>query len=57
MQEHGKRRDAEKERCWRGALDPAIPRTRIARIWTYVAHKDRPYTVNGYTPNSTMARD
>jgi transposase len=30
-------------------LDPALPRTRTGRIWTYVGH--HPYTVYDYTPD------
>jgi transposase len=32
-------------------LDPALPRTRTGRIWTYVGNHDHPYTVYDYTPN------
>jgi hypothetical protein len=32
-------------------LDPALPRTRTGRIWTYVGNEDHPYTVYDYTPN------
>ena len=32
-------------------LDPALPRTRTGRIWTYVGDDDHPYTVYDYTPN------
>lgn len=32
-------------------LDPALPRTRTGRIWTYVGNPDHPYTVYDYTPN------
>jgi transposase len=32
-------------------LDPALPRTRLGRIWTYVGDNDHPYTVYDYTPN------
>jgi transposase len=38
-----------------GVLDPALPRTRIGRIWTYVGDKDHPYTVYDYT--ATRSRD
>jgi transposase len=34
-----------------GVLDPALPRTRIGRIWTYVGDGNHPYTVYDYTPN------
>ena len=36
-------------------LDPALPRTRTGRIWTYVGDGDHPYTVYDYTP--TRSRD
>jgi transposase len=32
-------------------LDPALPRTRTGRIWTYVGNAQHPYTVYDYTPN------
>jgi transposase len=32
-------------------LDPALPRTRTGRIWTYVGDAEHPYTVYDYTPN------
>jgi transposase len=32
-------------------LDPALPRTRTGRIWTYVGNLDHLYTVYDYTPN------
>ena len=32
-------------------LDPALPRTRTGRIWTYVGDDGHPYTVYDYTPN------
>ncbi|HEY1161216.1 MAG TPA: IS66 family transposase [Terracidiphilus sp.] len=32
-------------------LDPALPRTRTGRIWTYVGDDDHPFTVYDYTPN------
>jgi transposase len=32
-------------------LDPALPRTRTGRIWTYVGDGGHPYTVYDYTPN------
>ncbi len=32
-------------------LDPALPRTRTGRIWTYVGNTQHPYTVYDYTPN------
>jgi hypothetical protein len=32
-------------------LDPALPRTRTGRIWTYVGDDEHPYTVYDYTPN------
>jgi hypothetical protein len=32
-------------------LDPALPRTRTGRIWTYVGDQDHPYTVYDYTPD------
>ena len=32
-------------------LDPALPRTRTGRIWTYVGDGHHPYTVYDYTPN------
>jgi len=32
-------------------LDPALPRARTGRIWTYVGDDDHPYTVYDYTPN------
>jgi hypothetical protein len=32
-------------------LDPALPRTRTGRIWTYVGSPDHPYAVYDYTPN------
>ncbi len=32
-------------------LDPALPRTRTGRIWTYLGNPDHPYTVYDYTPN------
>jgi transposase len=32
-------------------LDPALPRTRTGRIWTYVGNPDHPYTIYDYTPN------
>jgi len=34
-----------------GVLDPALPRTRTGRIWTYVGDDEHPYTVYDYTPN------
>jgi transposase len=34
-----------------GVLDPALPRTRLGRIWTYVGDDRHPYTVYDYTPN------
>jgi transposase len=34
-----------------GVLDPALPRTRLGRIWTYVGDDHHPYTVYDYTPN------
>ena len=34
-----------------GVLDPALPRTRTGRIWTYVGDRDHPYTVYDYTPD------
>jgi transposase len=34
-----------------GVLDPALPRTRTGRLWTYVGDLDHPYTVYDYTPN------
>ena len=34
-----------------GVLDPALPRTRTGRIWTYVGDGQHPYTVYDYTPN------
>ena len=36
-------------------LDPALPRTRTGRIWTYVGDDEHPYTVYDYTP--TRSRD
>ena len=36
-------------------LDPALPRTRTGRIWTYVANDEHPYTVYDYTPNRSRA--
>ena len=36
-------------------LDPALPKTRTGRIWTYVGDRDHPYTVYDYTP--TRSRD
>jgi transposase len=36
-------------------LDPDLPRTRTARIWTYVGDDEHPYTVYDYTP--TRSRD
>jgi transposase len=36
-------------------LDPALPRTRTGRIWTYVGDRDHPYTIYDYTP--TWSRD
>jgi transposase len=38
-----------------GVLDPALPRTRIGRIWTYVGDDKHPYTVYDYT--QTRSRD
>jgi len=32
-------------------LDPALPRTRTGRIWTYIGDPDHPYTVYDYTPD------
>jgi transposase len=32
-------------------LDPALPRTRTGRIWTYVGDNEHPYTVYDYTPS------
>ena len=32
-------------------LDPALPRTRTGRIWTYVGDNNHPFTVYDYTPN------
>jgi transposase len=32
-------------------LDPALPRTRTGRIWTYVGDDDHPFIVYDYTPN------
>ena len=32
-------------------FDPALPRTRTGRIWTYVGNEEHPYTVYDYTPN------
>jgi hypothetical protein len=34
-----------------GVLDPALPRTRLGRIWTYVGDDHHPYTVYDFTPN------
>jgi transposase len=34
-----------------GVLDPALPRTRTGRIWTYIGDVDHPYTVYDYTPD------
>ena len=34
-----------------GVLDPALPRTRTGRIWTYVGDGDHPYTVYDFTPD------
>ena len=34
-----------------GVLDPALPRTRIGRIWTHVGDDKHPYTLYDYTPN------
>jgi len=34
-----------------GVLDPALPRTRTGRIWTYVGDDNHPYTVYDYTGN------
>jgi transposase len=31
--------------------NPALPRTRTGRIWTYVGDEGHPYTVYDYTPN------
>ena len=36
-------------------LDPALPRTRTGRIWTYVGDEEHPYTVYDYTPNRGRA--
>jgi len=36
-------------------LDADLPRTRTARIWTYVGDRDHPYTVFDYTPNRSRA--
>ena len=36
-------------------LDPALPRTRQGRIWTYLGDNQHPYTVYDYTP--TRSRD
>lgn len=36
-------------------LDPALPRTRTGRIWTYVGDRDHPYTVYDYTINRGRA--
>lgn len=38
-----------------GVLDPALPRTRTGRIWTYVGDGDHPYTVYDYTPDRGRA--
>lgn len=32
-------------------LDPALPRTKTGRIWTYVGDQAHPYTVYDYTPD------
>ncbi len=32
-------------------LDPALPRTKTGRIWTYVGDPEHPYTVYDYTPD------
>jgi len=32
-------------------LDPALPRTKTGRLWTYVGDKAHPYTVYDYTPD------
>ena len=37
-------------------LDATLPRTRTARIWTYVGDGDHPYTVYDYTPNRSRDR-
>ena len=34
-----------------GVLDPALPRTKTGRIWTYVGDTLHPFTVYDYTPN------
>jgi len=34
-----------------GVLDPALPRTRLGSIWTYVGDDHHPYTVYDYTPS------
>jgi transposase len=36
-------------------LDPALPRTKTGRIWTYVGDKAHPYTVYDYTPDRSRA--
>ena len=36
-------------------LDPALPRTRTGRIWTYVGDDGHSYTVYDYTPNRSRA--
>lgn len=36
-------------------LDPALPHTRLGRIWTYVGDAEHPYTVYDYT--ATRGRD
>jgi len=38
-------------------LDPAPPRARPERIWTYVTDDKHPYTVYDYTPNPARAGD
>jgi transposase len=36
-------------------LDPALPRTKTGRIWTYVGDQAHPYTVYDYTPDRSRA--
>jgi hypothetical protein len=36
-------------------LDPALPRTKTGRIWTYVGDGAHPYTVYDYTPDRSRA--